>query len=112
MLRRGLEPPQDYSHTPLKRTRLPVPPPEHICRVYRFSPALSLLLACGIVPVMSPLSREALSLWYRLIYFFSRVRGVDNDEAIYSARRTAMKKVGKMIDARTQVLAQRICSNC
>ena len=30
VLRRGLEPPRDCSHTPLKRARLPVPPPEHI----------------------------------------------------------------------------------
>lgn len=28
VLRRGLEPPWDCSHTPLKRARLPVPPPE------------------------------------------------------------------------------------
>jgi hypothetical protein len=27
---RGLEPPQDYSYTPLKRARLPIPPPRHV----------------------------------------------------------------------------------
>ena len=29
VLGRGIEPPRDCSHTPLKRTRLPVSPPEH-----------------------------------------------------------------------------------
>ena len=105
MLRRGLEPPQDYSHTPLKRTRLPVPPPEHVYKVYLFS-------WCGIVLIMSFFSRSMLSLGYRLVYFFARLRGTDADGATFAARRVAMKKVGKMIDTRTQTMARHICSNC
>ena len=36
VLGRGIEPPRDCSHTPLKRTRLPVSPPEHtyVCLLY------------------------------------------------------------------------------
>ena len=60
----------------------------------------------GIVLVMG------LSLRYWLLYYFARMRGRDVTGADVSARSVAMRKIGKMIDARTQTLAKQICVNC
>ena len=46
------------------------------------------------------------------MYFFIRLRGTNADKAASVARGITMKKVGKIIDARTQLLAKNICSNC
>ena len=43
---------------------------------------------------------------------FCPITGTDANGAIFAARRVAMKKVGKMIDTRTQTMARHICSNC
>ena len=61
---------------------------------------------------MSLFSRSVLFLRYQTVYFFARMRGGDVAQAATSARSVVMRKIGKMIDTRTQVLAKQICVNC
>ena len=61
---------------------------------------------------MSSLSETPLLLRHRFAYLFGRLRGKNATDSTAVARKTAMQKMSKMIDARTQVLAQQICTNC
>ena len=71
-----------------------------------------LCLGYGILVVMYSGSKNLLSLRHRLAYFFERLRGRTAVDSTAVARKAAMQKMGKMIDMRTQALAQHICTNC
>ncbi len=61
--------------------------------------------------VMSLFSRGVLFFWYRVVYCFARLRGSGAADADVSARCVALRRVGRVIDARTQVLARQIFAN-
>ena len=61
--------------------------------------------------VMSLFSRGVLFFWYRAVYCFARLRGSGAADADVSARCVALRRVGRVIDARTQVLARQIFAN-
>ena len=54
----------------------------------------------------------ALLVRYKLVYFFERLRGKDVEGASLLARCAAMRRIGRVVDARTQMLAKNICANC
>ena len=112
---RGLEPPRDCSHTLLKRTRLPIPPPGHIgfCittivshRMYgTISTMKSGTLFSHIIDTVSgAFSSEDRSDGGGIS---EQMADADNDP-----HERAMLEVQQMIDTRTQSLAQKICANC
>ena len=57
-------------------------------------------------------SRGVLVFWYKVVYCFARLRGAGAADASFSARCVAMRRVGRPIDVRTQLLVKRIFANC